>query len=95
MNHHSTTGDRVAFVVIHGMGEQKPMDTLRGFVNAVWQRDDSLFWGLPKPRNYELSDVWSEPDDSPGATELRRITTHHARSLSGMKREGIRVSPLM
>jgi hypothetical protein len=26
-----------AVVVIHGMGEQMPMDTIKGFVRAVWE----------------------------------------------------------
>ncbi|TIP96430.1 MAG: hypothetical protein E5X57_38255, partial [Mesorhizobium sp.] len=28
-----------AVVIVHGMGEQRPMDTLRGFVQAVWSYD--------------------------------------------------------
>ena len=32
--------DMQAVIVIHGMGEQTPMDTIKGFVNAVWQKDD-------------------------------------------------------
>lgn len=32
--------DRQAVVIIHGMGEQRPMDTLRDFVNGVkWQME--------------------------------------------------------
>ena len=30
---------KIAVVVIHGMGEQKPMQTLRSFVECAWQRD--------------------------------------------------------
>ena len=26
-----------AIVVIHGMGEQMPMDTIKGFVHAAWE----------------------------------------------------------
>ena len=31
-----------AVVVIHGMGEQRPMETLRSFVDTVWTKDLSL-----------------------------------------------------
>jgi hypothetical protein len=44
--------DMQAVVVIHGMGEQIPMDTIKNFVNAVWQNDVlSLPTGFPiRPR---------------------------------------------
>ncbi len=31
-----------AVVVIHGMGEQRPMATIRSFVDAVWTTDPTL-----------------------------------------------------
>ena len=40
---------KIAVVVIHGMGEQKPMQTLRGFVESVWQHDRNLFKDLKDP----------------------------------------------
>jgi hypothetical protein len=47
-----------AIIVIHGMGEQRPMDTLRGFVRSVWELDSEITAnGLPNP-----ADVWSKPD---------------------------------
>lgn len=66
---------RIAVVVIHGMGEQEPMQTLRGFVNTVWERDGSLFKGLGDPKNFDPCHAWTEPDDLSGPMELRRITT--------------------
>ncbi len=36
-------GKKVAVVLIHGMGEQHPMDTLRGFVRSVWHPASQLF----------------------------------------------------
>jgi hypothetical protein len=60
-----------AVVVIHGMGEQRPMDTIKAFVNAVWETDEVITKnGLPNP-----SQVWSKPDHRTGSLELRRITT--------------------
>ncbi len=60
-----------AVVVIHGMGEQRPMDTIKGFVEAVWEKDEDITRnGLPNP-----TQVWSKPDPRTGSLELRRITT--------------------
>jgi hypothetical protein len=71
---------KLAVVVIHGMGEQQPMQTLRGFVEAVWQSDPELFAGLDKPEDHELWDTWTKPDKLSGSSELRRITTARARN---------------
>lgn len=63
-----------AIVVIHGMGEQKPMDTIRDFVKAVWETDTIITAnGLPNP-----AEVWSKPDLRTGSLELRRITTRQS-----------------
>jgi hypothetical protein len=53
---------RQAVIIIHGMGEQKPMDTLRGFVAAVLSQTKST------PR------VFSKPDRMSETFELRRLT---------------------
>jgi hypothetical protein len=66
--------DIQAVIVIHGMGEQIPMDTIKGFVNAVWQKDDvATATGFPNS-----SEVWSKPDARTGSLELRRITTRES-----------------
>ncbi|MGB8898347.1 MAG: hypothetical protein WCC90_03395 [Methylocella sp.] len=66
--------DMQAVVVIHGMGEQRPMDTVRAFVQAVWETDAVVTAnGLPHP-----SQVWSKPDLRTGSLELRRITTRES-----------------
>jgi hypothetical protein len=70
----SPKADMQAVVVIHGMGEQIPMDTIKGFVDAVWQTDDSITPnGFPHP-----TEVWSKPDVRTGSLELRRITTRES-----------------
>ena len=71
--------DRIAVLMIHGMGEQRPMETLRGFVEAAWTHDDALFG--PGQRR----DTYSKPDDLSGSLELRRITTHGAAGLGGRR----------
>lgn len=66
-----------AVVLIHGIGEQVPMDTLRGFVKAVWTTDESV-------RNpYVPDQVWSKPDNVSQNYELRRLTT--AEGISGKR----------
>lgn len=66
-----------AVVLIHGIGEQRPMDTLRSFVSAVWTTDT----GLHNPDNPHGRDaVWSKPDTVAESYELRRLTTPKNRA---------------
>jgi hypothetical protein len=58
-----------AVLLIHGVGFQRPMRTLRGFVEAVWTSDPTL------RRPYVPSQVWSKPDTVSENFELRRLTT--------------------
>lgn len=69
-----------AVVIIHGIGEQIPMETLTSFVDAVWTQDESLVdrdkpdpdTGIgPRSRNAS----WSRPDRRNRSFELRVITT--------------------
>src|ERR1700694_4720939 len=63
-----------AIVVIHGIGEQMPMATIKGFVRTVWETDTTITAnGLPDP-----AEVWSKPDLRTGSLELRRITTRQS-----------------
>ncbi|MEM1128874.1 MAG: hypothetical protein AAGI71_19680 [Bacteroidota bacterium] len=66
--------DKQAVLLIHGIGEQRPMDTLRGFVRAVWTTDASLRY-----RNVGAG-VYSKPDEVSGSYELRRLTTARSRA---------------
>lgn len=65
---------KTAVVVIHGMGEQRPLETLREFVETVYRRDLALA-SLPVAPDGML-DVSIVPDVTTGSGELRRITTH-------------------
>ncbi|QJP13589.1 hypothetical protein G3545_07915 [Starkeya sp. ORNL1] len=72
-------GKRTAVVLIHGMGEQWPMETLRGFADAAWTKDPEL---IPEGQ----TQIYSTPDRITGSFELRRITT---RYWSGEKRRRV------
>jgi hypothetical protein len=67
----SPTHAKRAVVVIHGIGNQSPMTTLRGFVEAVWTSASGLARGGEKPR------TWAKRDPMSGNYELRRITTNY------------------
>jgi hypothetical protein len=64
---------RQAVVLIHGIGEQKPMNTLRGFVDAIWLHDTAI------QNQYAATNaggvLWSKPDNVSDSFELRRLTT--------------------
>lgn len=57
----ATARVRQAVVIVHGMGEQRPLDTLNGFVNAALDPD-----GCNTPEFY------SRPDDVTDSYESRR-----------------------
>lgn len=58
---------KTAVLVVHGMGEQRPMDTIWRFVDALWTTDEALAG--------ENAPVFSKPDQIAGNFELRRVTT--------------------
>jgi hypothetical protein len=69
-----STFPKQAVVMIHGMGEQKPMDTIKSFVHAVWETDVEIAHNQhPNP-----TETWSKPDLRTGSLELRRITTRES-----------------
>ena len=59
---------KTAVVVIHGIGEQRPMETIWDFVQTAWA-------GNPKLIEAARSDVWPKPEELLKSFELRRITT--------------------
>ncbi|MEI9423529.1 hypothetical protein O7A70_20410 [Mesorhizobium sp. Cs1299R1N1] len=70
-----------AVVIVHGMGEQRPMGTLRGFVQAVWSHDPARapFYAHvadpDDPAGAKINQSWITPDSRTNSYELRRITT--------------------
>jgi hypothetical protein len=59
-----------AVLVIHGIGEQRPMETLRTFVDAVWTTNTRIH-----AKHQEGAAVWSKPYRLAQNFELRRLTT--------------------
>lgn len=67
---------RQAIVVVHGQGEQRPMGTIRGFVETLWTRNEGVSrrGGEDLPPEEQKS-FWVVPDRKTGLYELARITT--------------------
>ncbi len=61
----SSNEPRQAVVIIHGIGEQRPMDTLRGFVDAVTRKGCS--------KEHVSRKAFSKPDAISPTLELRRM----------------------
>lgn len=60
--------NRQAVVIIHGMGEQVPMETLRGFVKGITDWIKNFSTEAQKPR------TWSRPEGISEHYETRKIT---------------------
>ena len=59
---------RTAILVVHGMGSQRPLETVRGVINAVWFDDDDHTKGGKK--------LWSHPEPSGVDLDLSVMTTN-------------------
>ncbi|BCO20029.1 hypothetical protein KUC3_28860 [Alteromonas sp. KC3] len=55
-----------AVVLVHGMGEQRPMESIRSFVSNIWKLDPFL----------EEPHFWNKPSSVSTSFEQRRITTN-------------------
>lgn len=64
------SANRQAVVVIHGIGNQRPMDTLRPFVDAVLNVD---------PARDQDPKYYSNPEHLSGTFELRRLQSRDSR----------------
>lgn len=62
---------RQAIVVVHGQGQQRPMGTIRDFVEVLWSSNPDVVPDPPHNRN----DTWIVPDNKSGLYEMQRITT--------------------
>ena len=90
--------EKHAVIVFHGMGEQRPMDTLRAFVSSLVRYRDKQerakpnlfdqFWQrMSGAQGTAESDLfWIVPDGKTGSHELARIRTR-PRHLSGLSEQ--------
>src|ERR1043165_5070115 len=78
----STNDVRTAVVIVHGMGEQRPRDTLDGFVKTAL-----------RPRLVDGEQKWdyyySRPAEITGSYEARRYVARHLGSFTGQDGEPI------
>jgi hypothetical protein len=81
---------KIAVVMTHGMGEQIPMETLRGFVETAWVADKAAQWSNTPP-DEKPEDIWFMPGQIAGSHELRRITTRWTNSRTAPDKKGPRV----
>jgi hypothetical protein len=65
-----------AVLLIHGIGEQRPMETLRGFVDVAWSTDTAQH----RAHGDDPSSLWSKPYSLSLDFELRRLTTASNRT---------------
>ncbi|RJN32657.1 hypothetical protein [Nesterenkonia natronophila] len=72
---------RTAVVVVHGIGEQKPLDTLRGFVGKDDGSETRGESGIIRKDDFEHSYIG--PDRFTGRTYSRRIVLDHTHRLLG------------
>ncbi len=80
---------RQVVIVVHGMGEQRPMDTIRDFARTAWEDDPAIMRPHDRPAASETAadsaidaasespreTMWNRPDPRLGSLELRKLTT--------------------
>jgi len=82
---------RHAVILVHGMGEQVPMQTLKRFVDAVWAQDRSLISrGKPDPMTDDRPRLdetpnrwWAKPDELSDLLEQSHIVTESTSKPDG------------
>src|SRR5260370_956357 len=74
---------RTAVLVVHGMGSQRALDTVRGVVEAVWLdsdetpgKDDKRYWLHPERKNDDLDLSVITTSDVPGTADHRSVDFH-------------------
>lgn len=70
----ATQALKQAVVLVHGMGDQVPMGTLRGFVETMWVQNPNIV-ARESDDPAKSNPVWWKPDPRTGSYELSRVTT--------------------
>lgn len=72
-------GEKQAIVVVHGMGEQRPMGMMRRVVDTLWTTDKSMLNEGDRHIGPTGNKSWIVPDCKTGSHDLQRITTPPAK----------------
>lgn len=72
-------GEKQAIVVVHGMGEQRPMGMMRRIVDTLWTTDKSVLNAGDRHIGPDGNKSWIVPDLKTGSHDLQRITTPPAK----------------
>jgi hypothetical protein len=74
---------RTAVLVVHGMGSQRALDTVRGVVDAVWLdnddkpgKGDKRYWLHPEQKNDDVDLSVITTSEVPDAADNRRVDFH-------------------
>jgi pimeloyl-ACP methyl ester carboxylesterase len=74
---------RTAILVVHGMGSQRALDTVRGVVDAVWLdsddkpgKGDKRYWLHPEKKNDDVDLSVLTTSEVPDTSDLRRADFH-------------------
>jgi hypothetical protein len=74
---------RTAVLVVHGMGSQRALDTVRGVVEAVWLdkdgkpgKGDKQYWLHPERKNDDLDLSVITTNEVPGTADKRSVAFH-------------------
>jgi len=74
---------RTAVLVVHGMGSQRPLDTVRGVIDAVWLdkddkpgKGDKRYWLHPERKNDDLDLSVLTTNEVPGTADQRSVDFH-------------------
>ncbi|THD54709.1 MAG: hypothetical protein E8A46_07495 [Bradyrhizobium sp.] len=74
---------RTAVLVVHGMGSQRPLDTVRGIINAVWLdkdgkpgKGDKRYWLHPERKNDDIDLAVLTTSGVSDTTDHRSVDFH-------------------
>lgn len=74
---------RTAVLVVHGMGSQRPLETVRGVINAVWFDNDDhaqdpkkKLWSHPEPSGVDIDLTVMTTNEIPGSSDDRVADFH-------------------
>jgi hypothetical protein len=73
------TKKRTAVLVVHGMGSQRALDTVRGVVNSIWLDDEpssKRYWMHPEKRDNDADLSVITTNEIPGTADNRSADFH-------------------